>query len=407
VASRFGWVDFADQDRDRMLDVIQQFRDEGARDELGVGTIRDAFANFFFPGTSTIQTRVRYFLFLPWIYRALERKGVKSADFARRARTDEVALIHTLLESDDHQGTIGNEAKEKLQRFPSSVYWSGLGAWGIRSFPGSEEQYRRSLDRYYRQTVLKGEDQEPLYEVPRENWHSSIPDPPEDWPKKASFTLQPEESEYLRERILDTHPGSLLAHLVDRGESYDVNFAWELPWVKELPQALQDELRHAQRFSEAIYGASILYNLLLARAQEAQDLIDAYEADFADWAALMQAEHSDFSTWFQNRAQFWSCAALAEARIPSRTIEFVNNWLEFATTTPNPLSLRDSSAVYDLLAERETRLKGSRAKLSNERARELWQGAAGAFKLNYRWPVANRLVRDILAGLKEGGQADA
>lgn len=34
---------------------------------LGFAPIRDAFADYFFPGTSTIQTRARYFLFVPWI----------------------------------------------------------------------------------------------------------------------------------------------------------------------------------------------------------------------------------------------------------------------------------------------------------------------------------------------------
>jgi hypothetical protein len=86
VASHFGWVDFSEQDRQRMLDVIQQFRDEGARDELGLGTIRDAFGDHLFPGTSTIQTRTRYFLFIPWIYRDLERRRTSSTDFAARAR---------------------------------------------------------------------------------------------------------------------------------------------------------------------------------------------------------------------------------------------------------------------------------------------------------------------------------
>ncbi|MEX2417466.1 MAG: DUF6361 family protein [Actinomycetota bacterium] len=33
------------------------FREEGSVDEIGVGVIRDAFADMFFPGTSTIQTR--------------------------------------------------------------------------------------------------------------------------------------------------------------------------------------------------------------------------------------------------------------------------------------------------------------------------------------------------------------
>ena len=42
-----------------MLDVVSFFYERDIRDELGFGTIRDAFADYFFPGTSTIQTPAR------------------------------------------------------------------------------------------------------------------------------------------------------------------------------------------------------------------------------------------------------------------------------------------------------------------------------------------------------------
>jgi hypothetical protein len=32
------------------------------RDELGIGSVRDAFAELLFPGTGAIMTRARYFL---------------------------------------------------------------------------------------------------------------------------------------------------------------------------------------------------------------------------------------------------------------------------------------------------------------------------------------------------------
>ena len=77
--SAFGWVDFAEDDRRRMLNVVHLFGERETRDELGIGTIRDAFADYFSPGTSTIQTRVKYMLFVPWMYLELERKKVPSS----------------------------------------------------------------------------------------------------------------------------------------------------------------------------------------------------------------------------------------------------------------------------------------------------------------------------------------
>ena len=40
MLSHFGWIDFAEDDRRRMLDVIRLFQEPETLDELGVGTIR-------------------------------------------------------------------------------------------------------------------------------------------------------------------------------------------------------------------------------------------------------------------------------------------------------------------------------------------------------------------------------
>jgi len=53
------WLDYSEQERRQAMEVIDLFREEETRDELGLGTIRDAFADLLFPGTSTIQTRAR------------------------------------------------------------------------------------------------------------------------------------------------------------------------------------------------------------------------------------------------------------------------------------------------------------------------------------------------------------
>lgn len=95
--SSFTWLDSSEQQRNQMLDVINLFREKETRDELGIGTVRDAFADLFFPGTSTIQSRARYFLFIPWIYTYLEKKQVPSAKIWERARWEEVNLINALI----------------------------------------------------------------------------------------------------------------------------------------------------------------------------------------------------------------------------------------------------------------------------------------------------------------------
>lgn len=66
---QLGWIDFSKEDRQKALDAINLLSEQGAVDELGIGIIRDAFANYFFPGTSTIQNRAKYFLIVPYVLR--------------------------------------------------------------------------------------------------------------------------------------------------------------------------------------------------------------------------------------------------------------------------------------------------------------------------------------------------
>jgi hypothetical protein len=89
LASSFAWLDYSEAERRRMNEVIGLFRDQGILDELGLGSVRDAFADLFYPGTSTIQTRARYFLLIPWIYLRMEKERIPSSQIAERARANQ------------------------------------------------------------------------------------------------------------------------------------------------------------------------------------------------------------------------------------------------------------------------------------------------------------------------------
>jgi uncharacterized protein DUF6361 len=47
MMSAFVWLDYSERDRRKMLDVVDLFREHDTRDELGVGSVRDAFADIF------------------------------------------------------------------------------------------------------------------------------------------------------------------------------------------------------------------------------------------------------------------------------------------------------------------------------------------------------------------------
>jgi hypothetical protein len=149
LASSFAWLDYSEAERRRMNGVIGLFRDQGILDELGLGSVRDAFADLFYPGTSTIQTRARYLLFIPWIYLRIEKERIPSSQVAKRARADQIKLVFALERGGEKSGVIGIDAREHFLRLPHSIYWNGLLLYGVRQFRGTVEQYHRSLDAFY------------------------------------------------------------------------------------------------------------------------------------------------------------------------------------------------------------------------------------------------------------------
>ena len=218
--SAFVWLDYSERERRKMLDVVDLFREHDTRDELGIGSVRDAFADLLFPGTSTIMTRARYFLLVAWMYQRLERPRVSSAQIAARARRAETDLIEAIEQSDDNEGNIGKVAKTALKRLPSSVYWQGLSVWGIRTFRGAQSQYHRSLDRYYAQLTRHGgrasERDVEHDDLVSPNWHAGLISAAAGLSQECSLSLTRREAEYLAERIRlsPACSGSLLAELV-------------------------------------------------------------------------------------------------------------------------------------------------------------------------------------------------
>ena len=109
-----------------MRRVLDLFTEQGTVDEMGLGSLTQLIADDLFPGTSVIQTRLRYVLFVPWLYQSLERKRVTSADVGKAARSAEIGLIESLVRSEDTAGVIGARARGGLTRLPSEVYWPAL-----------------------------------------------------------------------------------------------------------------------------------------------------------------------------------------------------------------------------------------------------------------------------------------
>ena len=408
--SSFTWLDYSERERRQMLDVIDLFKEHSTRDELGLGSVRDAFADQFFPGTSTIMTRARYFLLVPWTYIRLEAKKVGFGQVAERARRAETDLIEGIENSSDSRGNIGKYAKRTLKRLPSSVYWQGLELWGIRLFAGDQAQYHRGLDRYYQELQRHGrralERSLEHDDLVLPNWHPALDSLiPEDFPANCSLTLSAPEAEYLRDRIRlsPRTSGSLLAELVTRRhKDVDVAFAWEHPFLGELPESHRELLLHARNFSETMLGAALLYNLILAERIARKESVSEFSERLSDWAEQIAARASELSQW--PRQRFWELVAQGNPRVTSGTRAFIESWWDLVLSG-SAQKLRDSQTARQIVNDRERRLKKNLARIDNPRARELWNGDSGSGQLEFRWAISQQLLADIFQGLEGGAGA--
>lgn len=407
MTSAFAWLDHDESERRKMLEVVNLFREKGTLDELGFGVIRDSFADHFFPGTSTIQTRARYFLFLPWIYLKLEAERVASAQIDQQARRWQAQLARALATGGQGEaaGVIGVQAGERLQRPPSVVYWSGLKRWGIRAFPGSLEQYHLSFDNLHAEARrgLRSDDGEgELVEASRRNWHGGLPAAPDSLFEATTFNLTREEALYLQERILTSVPGSMLAHLVQGARHIRrIEAPWLYPQLDRLPRELRERLEQARKFSLLAIGAQYLYNLMMAERavqdgiRDEPELVDRYRARLDEWAAEVNQEISAFRSW--HRSGFWALVYELSPSLRPTAYRFAETWMGMAIE--DPARVTDRLDARQLITNRERSLKGGLARLQSRRALERWNGASGLGRLTFRWPEGRMMAADILDGL--------
>jgi len=402
MASIFSWVDFSDEDREKMVQIIRQLRQPDTIDELGIGSVRDSMANILFPGTTTIQTRAKYMLFVPWILKKMEKNRIPSENISQRVKQEENKLCKSLLEMGFKDGVIGAIAGEGLQRFPSSIYYAGLQTWGIRKFRGSLNDYYQGLNSYYhlKKGNITRDDQEVLlYRNFGENWDEGIPESPEELPGKEGLDLTKNEAQYLLEKLLINCRESLLTNIIYLRKTARKDFVWKDTFIDKLNNDLQIKVMHAQNFSEIMQGAALVYNYLLAKKMESEELINKYKEKLAEWQMVMSSRAEIFINW--NLEHFWNLVYFERTiNVSSRTKRFIDQWIGIVLKNIDDIFI-NKEEINHLIYEREKEVKGRRSRLKNPDYFAKWSGAAGIQQLDYRWRVVKKIINDIILGLNK------
>jgi hypothetical protein len=198
---------------------------QDTRDEIGFLLIHQGFADRFFPGTSVLHTRIRYALFVPWVYESLFGNR-------RRGRTLEGTLHDQLLTlarrlkelGDEKAGIIGGDVVQfnrLSSQPPDRVYWTALRTWGILlpEIGSSSDALRRIAARKKRSA--QDDDGGQLDEFESTEVFSGLVSPPADWDDpntELNFTLDLRERTFLKEKLRNVRRPddelSLLAKLI-------------------------------------------------------------------------------------------------------------------------------------------------------------------------------------------------
>ena len=393
---QLGWIDFSKEDRQKALDVINLLSEQGAVDELGIGIVRDAFANYFFPGTSTIQTRAKYFLIVPYILRdAIDGRYGKDVNrILREIDAEEKECGLKLLEANPKaEGVIGTRVLPKgwVARKPSDIYWNGIRTYGIFC------DYGLSIPEYVslavklntqKSSVKLGNRNDETEENEKDDSDAgdimnvsfwNLPIYHDNWRDNLTIELTNEEAVYLDNQIQKSTKGSLLEYVLKNRidmNKYEDFASMAADLSEKVEEKLSYMMKLACEFNNLVYMARVRFNVMLSEEEN--------EVAVSEWDRLKPQ--------VKRRANVDLSAVFHELELHNP-----GTYL-FLSKLQEAFKALDIDAADELIKKRERQLKGiNRAKLNRTKGFDHSKWVGGG-ELDYRFSNARRIINDIYSG---------
>ena len=409
-----GWVDFSAEERKRADSVLELAKTPGAVDEIGVGVIRDGFAGRFFPGTSTLHTRPRYFYLITYIMKDVEHDPACADEQATRriidgleSKTADKLIAWAEAHGEPTDGITGRDMRargEWVKRAPSVMDWSSLAVYGLLSDPDlklsgyvnlvSNNSKKTSMDDADGQGIRAASG---LWNVPSlpiyHTWNSG---------DEIPLRLYPEEAEDLRERICrcKARPTVYSALLqCDNPASIRDNCSSEyqslsfIEFVESYSGMLTDlgdclsECQLAAEFSALSTLLHIRFNHVL---REKAGVLDEQDPAYTNWVK----QYKNQSRYYELACQ---CDIERAFKVPGINSYGGRNKLtaSFLEDAQNAIRTGRLLDLDKLIIERERSLKTlTRSKI--EHANQYCNNWFGGFELTYRFEVALKFACEIV-----------
>lgn len=402
TTSTFSWMHFDADEAKRAQELVKALSEPTTLDSIGIGAIRDGFADILFPGTSTLHTRAIYLLLIPWAIQSVTaRKPRSNSQYDKLLRHVETGTITALTKGNpaSTSGIIGRSAGKRLIRRPSEAYWSALGTWGIRSSLAG-----RQLSRTEVRDLIVGKQEEA-----KRLW-SELPASPSGFPNEPLPILpNPHQARFILDRFAETSSpsltgrrSSLLAYLASHPELSTRSSLWDLEPEDEY---IRTTMTSAEGFATVIQGARLRYLDLLFDDRDKRlpdDPVggrDTLRELIDEWLQRMEDDKGRLDTWIDDLPHMFDRLAASGARVSPASRIFTSTWCIAAVKDPHAAMSSDNLAA--MIRQRENDLKGSSARLTHRSPLSTWTGQLlGADYLDFRWGVAKRLVLDCHEGLE-------
>lgn len=405
MAAGLGWIDFSKEHRDRVFSVIDMLGEPGTVDELGIGVVRDALADWLFPGISTIQTRPKYFLLLPKLIQDYVTAYKNKQDVPALSiwmKEKEHALMHELAENYNYginNGVIGVSVAAndgELARRASSIYWNGIRMHNIIDTHYSLNDYLHynTLAGMIRNNSTGTETDDPDMLSELDGFGLNLQRfPANDEPLKLD--LSREEASYLRDQFRADEAGrkrpeNILKHLMIYEE--DATFAREAVNFEvfgnllleggRLSAASSHLLQIALDFAFLIHAAHIRYNVLLHR----QAGVEGFDDRWLEWRDAFDLK--------KNTLKRFDISFLLQTIAP-RTKKFTQTFLrKFYEELMEPVI--NEAKIDELVRNQEIINKNEKSKLAS-RSGEYYDWV-GIREIPYRFYQVKTIMNDLYTG---------
>jgi len=387
-----GYIHLNKTDQAKQILAMRRI-EQGAIDELGIGSIRDALADEMFPGISTLHQHAKYFVLLPQVYQKVWEKARRIEDVSLRQVQQmilevEITMTRYLsMNTSNAPGITGANSLRSNNQFvkydPTYIYNSALRTYGflqldqrttiasaIRSY-ALQWQSRPEQMRTESEEVANDANEtisyRPFCEFPRELGYK--------FPEECHLDVNLAEREYIKEHMLSAiHVrNSFLGYLLEHDEIGIEGDFFRLD-RDDFPQQFRDIIHRSCEISEFIYLLFLRYNVILSNNQD-EEIVQEWEECYRN---------------FKNKKPDVVACLFP---LYSGANRLLNNSLNFVANCYNSLLKDDMTQLDEFIISREIAIKRGRRKINNPDYE--YKMPIHHYYLTYRWETVRLMLQEL------------